>query len=76
MVTLFGANTPESSNICQKVEAFLLNAPKYLGARLFYSLYAQTVRIFRNALRKLALLKIFNAAHLGKRKSNSRFMKP
>ena len=27
---------------------FLLNAPKYLGARLFYSLYAQTLRIFWN----------------------------
>ena len=29
---------------------FLLNAEKYFGARLFYSLYAQTLRIFWNVL--------------------------
>ena len=47
IVTLFGVNTPESSKICQKVEAFfLLNAPKYLGARLFYSLFVKTLHIF------------------------------
>ena len=27
---------------------FLLNIPKYLGARLFYSLYAQTLRVLWN----------------------------
>ena len=27
---------------------FSLNAPKYLGARLFYSLYEQPLHIFRN----------------------------
>ena len=47
MITLFGTNTPESSKICQKKEG-LLNAPKYLGARLFYSLYAQMLHIFWN----------------------------
>ena len=35
MITLFGANTPESSMICQKRKLFLLNPPKYLAARFF-----------------------------------------
>ena len=49
MITMFSANTPESSKICQKVEVFfLLNAPKYLGVRHFYSFYGQTLRIFWN----------------------------
>ena len=33
MITLFGVNTPESSKICQKVEAF---SDYYLGVRLLF----------------------------------------
>ena len=47
MIILFGANTPASSKICEKWKVFLLNAPKCLGAGLFYSL-AQTLRTFWN----------------------------
>ena len=32
----------------KKLKLFLLNAPKYFGARPFYSLYAQTLRVFWN----------------------------
>ena len=35
-------------NLSKSGSCFLLNYPKYLGATLFHSLYAQTLRIFWN----------------------------
>ena len=46
MITLFGADTPASSKICQKVEAFLTKCPEILKGKIFYSLFAQVLRIF------------------------------
>ena len=40
------ANTPESSQTYQKVEAFFTKCPEILRRQLFYSLYAQILRIF------------------------------
>ena len=48
MIKLFGANTPESSKICQKRKLFLVKCPEILRREIFYSLYAQTLRIFWN----------------------------
>ena len=50
MITLFGANANTNfwQDLSKSERFFLLNAPKYLGARLFYSLYAQILRIFWN----------------------------
>ena len=45
MITFFGANSPDSSNICQKVEAFSYEMHENTYARDF-SLYLQTLRIF------------------------------
>ena len=47
-------------NLSKSGSFFLLNAPKYLGARLFYSLYARTLRIF------------WNVVVLSKRKENNK----
>ena len=48
MITLFGANSYSRviKDFSKSGSLFLSNAPKYLGAILFYSLYAQTLRIF------------------------------
>ena len=45
MITLFGANSPDSSDICQKVEDFSYEVHQNTYARDF-SLYAQTLRFF------------------------------
>ena len=45
MITFFGANSPDSSNICQKVEAFSYEMHQNTYERDF-SLYLQTLRIF------------------------------
>ena len=37
-----------SKDLLKSESFFLLNAPKYLDARLFYSFYPQTLRIFWN----------------------------
>ena len=37
-----------SKDLLKRGSFFLLNAPKYLDARLFYSFYPQTLRIFWN----------------------------
>ena len=44
MIVLFGTNTPESSKIYQKVEAFFMKCAEILRRETFYSVYAQNLR--------------------------------
>ena len=48
ITTLFGANTPESSKICQKVEAFFIKCPEILRSETFLlSLHAKNTNFLK-----------------------------
>ena len=44
--SIFGCKNSSVTKDLSKIGSFLLNVPKYLDTKLFYSLYAQTPRIF------------------------------